>query len=328
VMSYDGDEHELGATEQFFRALAKIPRVEKRLDACLFKFQFTQIMEETEEQVGVYDVASQALMDSKNLKKIMALILRMGNYLNAADKSKGGAYGFSLSTLSKLKGTKGGEGKTDLMRFLVEQVTNKDPSCRQFVDDLKDVKAAARIESAFLAGSVQKVEGSINRVKSELAAFADADAARDRFKAVMTPFFNTASGRFVSVNGRWSGVKERCSKLVTYYGEKGDVKPEELFSTFSMFVETWVKTETEIKQGEEAAAKQAKADQARAQMKAAAHKGEEKHEDEQTKTREARTGTKFQIKQGQGGVVDQVMGALRPDNADAIAAAIRARRAR
>jgi len=287
-------------------------------------------MEEAEEQVGTYDIASTALLDSKSLKKVLALVLRMGNYLNATDKSKGNAYGFSLSTLSKLKGTKGGEGKTDLMRFLVDTVNSRDAASRQFVDELKDVKAAARIESTFLASSVQKVEGSINRVKSELSSFADADAARDRFKAVMTPFFNSASGRFTALNARWSGVKERCSKLVVYYGEKGDVKPEELFTTFATFVETWVKTESEIKQGEEAAAKQAKADQARAQIKAAAHKGEEKQDkqDEQAKTREARTGTKFQIKQGQGGVVDQVMGALRPDNADAIAAAIRARRAR
>jgi len=256
------------------------------------------------------------------------LILRLGNYLNAADKSKGGAYGFSLNTLSKLKGTKGGDGKTDLLRFVVETIGTKDAAARQFVDELKECKAAARIESAFLAGSVSKVEGSINRVKSELGAFADSDSARDRFKAVMTPFLSTAMSRFASLNDRWNRTKTHCAQLVTFYGEKGDVKPEELFGTFASFVESWVKTEQEIKQGEEAAAKQAKADQAKAQMKAAAHKGGPVEEDHTIKTRDQRATTKFQLKQGGGGVVDQVMGALRPDNADAIAAAIRARRAR
>ncbi|KAJ3217043.1 Dishevelled associated activator of morphogenesis 2 [Dinochytrium kinnereticum] len=92
---------ELGKAEQFFYEMSKIPRYQNRLNSIYFRFRFAERLEELKPSVLVLLNASRQIKDSKKLSKLLELILVIGNYMNG-DSFRGGAYGFSIDTLSKI----------------------------------------------------------------------------------------------------------------------------------------------------------------------------------------------------------------------------------
>ena len=73
----------------------------------------------------------------------------MGNFLNAGNKSKGGAYGFKLDLLKKLKNTKSISGKTTLMHYLVKVCEEKYPNYVKIDESLAAIPKASKVVSAF-----------------------------------------------------------------------------------------------------------------------------------------------------------------------------------
>jgi diaphanous 1 len=64
--------------------------------------------------------ASQALLAATLFPRVLALVLDIGNYLNAGTRA-GNAMGFRLASLLALKDTRSADGgKTSLLDYLVE----------------------------------------------------------------------------------------------------------------------------------------------------------------------------------------------------------------
>lgn len=55
---------------------------------------------------NAYDICSQLLMTSESLKKVLAIILALGNYMNGGNRQRGQADGFGLEILPKLRDVK------------------------------------------------------------------------------------------------------------------------------------------------------------------------------------------------------------------------------
>lgn len=73
------------------------------------------------------------------------LILMTGNYMNAGSRNQQ-SYGFDLSFLTKLGGTKSADQKTTLLHFLANVMESKFPDLLDFPGDLRNVEAASRCE--------------------------------------------------------------------------------------------------------------------------------------------------------------------------------------
>ncbi len=99
--------------------------------------------DETEKQLSLCEKGARALQDSKNLKKVLEYALAFGNYLNGGT-AKGGAYGFKIDTINKLKGTKSADNKLNLQHFLIRTVHEKAKYATHFVDDLADLPPSSR----------------------------------------------------------------------------------------------------------------------------------------------------------------------------------------
>lgn len=93
--------------------------------------------------------ASIAIKDSKSFKELLKFILVMGNFMNGST-FQGGAFGIRIASINKLVDTKGAEGNTTLLHFLVDSVESKFPRLHGFLDDLQESGNACRGRNAFM----------------------------------------------------------------------------------------------------------------------------------------------------------------------------------
>ena len=81
--AYDGPESHLRKLEQFMKKLAAIPRLEGRLKAFKFKHQWENNENEVKVGLDTLEGACTEIMQSESLKRILKMILAIGNYMNA-----------------------------------------------------------------------------------------------------------------------------------------------------------------------------------------------------------------------------------------------------
>ena len=258
VRDFEGKEDELGITEQFFRCIASVPNVGVRVDLFLFKLRFDSVVDEIDSQLVVCEKLVQLLRSDEKLHKILQIVLKLGNYLNGGT-SKGGAYGFKLDTLNKLKNTKSGDGQYTLLHYLITLVahSNEYKSLRAAIDELLPLQAAVRVESSVLATEVSKVSSAHTKLKQQLQAVPQ--VAADRFHRIMNDFDTVLSVRAKSLSERLQTLNGEVRETAVWYGEAEGMKMEELFAVFTTFVNDWVEGERYIEQKKMQAEKEAKA---------------------------------------------------------------------
>uniref|UniRef100_A0A6V2PDY2 FH2 domain-containing protein n=1 Tax=Emiliania huxleyi TaxID=2903 RepID=A0A6V2PDY2_EMIHU len=94
-----------GPAESFLLDMAAVPRLSQRLACFLSKLTFEQRKKDAEAQVEAINKAVQCLRGSKTLPLLLALVLQVGNALNAGTP-RGAAAGFTSEALGKLAETK------------------------------------------------------------------------------------------------------------------------------------------------------------------------------------------------------------------------------
>ena len=258
VRDYDGKEDDLGLTEQFFRCISSVPNVAVRVDLFLFKLRFDSVVDEIDSQLSVCEKMVQLLRRDEKLAVILEIVLKLGNYLNGGT-SKGGAYGFKLDTINKLKNTKSGDGQYTLLHYLITLIThsNEYKALRATIDELQPLQAAVRIESSTLIADVSKVSAAHTKLKQQLQAVPQ--VAADRFHRIMNDFDSVLSVRAKSLSERLQTLTGEVRETAVWYGEAESVKMEELFNVFATFVNDWHDGERYIEQKKMQAEKEAKA---------------------------------------------------------------------
>lgn len=294
VKNYEGDVTKLASTERFFLALSSVPRISERLKLFAFKLQFTSLMESHTESIETVKDALNEIKKSGMLKEILKTVLAFGNYMNGSTRN-GGAYGFKLATLNRLKQSKSVDNKKNLLSYLIifmnknrmkkegitklEEIEEKtQPGA--LLEDLSNVKSACRVEAQMLRGEVNKIGATLRRVEAELKK--NTGAAEDRFAPVMSIFYKAAKSEFEEVNATLESVVKEYTELSANFGEK-DTKCqwEVFFKIFADFVIDYTEHEKRLK----AAALKIKKEKERQ-----AHKEEQKKQAALRKEKKAKTG--------------------------------------
>lgn len=102
VKSYVNDFQNLATAERFMYEISEISRYEQKLNAMAFKASFAELQEDAESMITNLRNATTDVMESKKFKELLKVILALGNYLNPGQR--GGAYGFKLNSLLKVRG--------------------------------------------------------------------------------------------------------------------------------------------------------------------------------------------------------------------------------
>lgn len=116
------------------------------------------------------------LKTSKNLTKMLEVMLWVGNFLNASNNAKANFDGFKVDFLTKLSDTKSNpkyaKELPTVLHFLVHLVDEKYPDLKDLPTELEVTKAAAKCslptseaEVAALRKGLTALEGALNKVK-------------------------------------------------------------------------------------------------------------------------------------------------------------------
>lgn len=127
----------------------RIYRYETRIKFMLFRLQYWEKFEHLRKSLSIVLETSDALRNSKALKKLLQLILVLGNYMNSSGQ-QGGAFGMKIDSINKLADTKASdESQLTLLHCLVGIVRRHFSFILDFIDDLKDVNQASRGKSNY-----------------------------------------------------------------------------------------------------------------------------------------------------------------------------------
>ncbi|XP_021069965.1 protein diaphanous homolog 1 isoform X1 [Mus pahari] len=205
---------DLAESEQFGVVMGTVPRLRPRLNAILFKLQFSEQVENIKPEIVSVTAACEELRKSENFSSLLELTLLVGNYMNAGSRNAG-AFGFNISFLCKLRDTKSADQKMTLLHFLAELCENDHPDVLKFPDELAHVEKASRVSAENLQKSLDQMKKQIADVERDVQNFPAATDEKDKFVEKMTSFVKDAQEQY-------NKLRMMHSNMETLYKELGD----------------------------------------------------------------------------------------------------------
>ena len=248
VQSFQGDHQLLGSTEKFFLAVSSIPNLVDRLNFWNYKLKFQATFQSFQVQLKLVTNSFSAIQASQKFKRVLEIILAIGNALNAGSRS-GGAFGFKLSALSQLKGTKSVDGKSNLLEYIVKHCNENSPNHLTGVDswteDFRIVSEAAKLESRTLISEIEQFANTMKTIESNLEEFKNEnESEKDRFHEVMAEFVVSANSKAIDLLSGCSQIKLSGAELVQIFGE--EMHWESLLHLLRDFVQDWRQTKESL----------------------------------------------------------------------------------
>jgi hypothetical protein len=162
--------------------------------------------------------------------------------------AKGGAWGFKLDTLGKLRNTKSTtEPWQTLLHFLVQSVKTGQPNVHEGVKiDLAAVHAASRTELAAVLADMGKISASSRKLRKALDGVPEANrsaASNDRFYKVMSEFHDRTNIQVEGAAERAKKIEKGAADALKLFGE-GESKSaslDSLIGTFDQFIDEYKK---------------------------------------------------------------------------------------
>ena len=170
----------LAPLDIFLDTLAGVERVRPRLTLIILMDTCGEALARIAPASMSVMVASNALMASTKLAKILEVILAFGNRMNS--NRRGGAWGFKLSAFDRLIDTKTNDRKRTLMHFVCSTVQKTELEAAAFASELVDINAAAAVSLQDLKNQLAQAQRTIAQVATEL----EKDPENESMKAFQT----------------------------------------------------------------------------------------------------------------------------------------------
>ncbi|CAL8070214.1 unnamed protein product [Calicophoron daubneyi] len=254
LKKFTGDIDGLDPAEKFYLGLVKIPSygqssviIPAAHNNCVVmlytsryarKIEYMLLREEFQESVNwvcssLEDVigAAQALVQSKRIRGIFHVILKIGNYLNEGDRL-GDAYGFKISSLLKLQEMRSGDSKLTLLHFLVQQLQLHSPDCLNVDKDVPLLKEATNTSLDTVLMEAKNLAGRFKAMRCELNQDPAASSKELR------DFIQHADREFQRMNDSVRRLEEVSRQYLEYFCEdEGEFKLTESLQIFQTFFE-------------------------------------------------------------------------------------------
>lgn len=139
--------------------------------------------------------ACEEVKKSKKFAKLLELILLLGNYMNTGSRNAQ-AFGFEMSFLTKLTGTKDCHNKQTLLHYIVETVETKFPELLNFYDEMPHMDRASRVSLDTIQKTLRQMDASIKNLQQDVANNRVPQDGDDKFVDVMDVSIEDSSPLF------------------------------------------------------------------------------------------------------------------------------------
>jgi hypothetical protein len=113
----------LAAPERFFLILAPIPMLKPRLESLLAHLTIANRCADLAPRVALLRSAVSQVSVSKRFRKVLAMVLAVGNFINANSNVRKNAAGIKIESLLCIADTKACNNKSNLLHFVVAELS-------------------------------------------------------------------------------------------------------------------------------------------------------------------------------------------------------------
>lgn len=194
-------------------------------------------------QVKTVDAACDAALNSAHFKRVLEVILIVGNFMNGRTKQ---ALGFRLATLERLQLMKDDQNNATLIHQVERIVrTGLNPEIAQFQDELEPTILASHVKIKTLRSDAEEFIAGVRRIQKSVESGKLSDPAtfhpQDQCLKIILTSLKEALSKAQHLEDHMKYTVGKLEKVMEFYGENsGDTSAvENFFPYFSTFVQSY-----------------------------------------------------------------------------------------
>lgn len=262
----NGSTEGWGTVEMFMYEFRIVFKVTDRFKLWTYKLSFKEEYEYVLERLNNMKLALLMLTENVHFKYVLSVIVALGNYMNGGT-SKGEAFGFDISFLKNLSGTKANdETKSSLLMYIYTTCKKLNPECLEWYDEFKNcVIGPARLKMDDLENDKDEVQKPYDDMLVQMLEFekhfeaaSPEEKEKDKFVEVMSKFSEYATALMTDLSDSWDDLQKLLLETNKKYSQKKDQDWQDLANHFIEFMQEWKKSADAVSKIEEAKRKEEK----------------------------------------------------------------------
>ncbi|XP_069735641.1 formin-like protein 3 isoform X4 [Phaenicophaeus curvirostris] len=226
---------ELADEDRFMLQFSKVERLPQRMAIMAFLGNFTENLQMLTPQLNAIIAASASVKSSQKLKRMLEIILALGNYMNSS--KRGAVYGFKLQSLDLLLDTKSTDRKMTLLHFIALTVREKYPELATFWQELHFVEKAAAVSLENVLLDVKELGRGMELLRRECGLHEH---------GVLRAFLAGSEGKLERLQKDARTAEDAYNAVVRYFGESPKTTPPSVFfPVFVRFIRSYKDAEQE-----------------------------------------------------------------------------------
>ncbi|ETW19924.1 hypothetical protein PFFVO_01214 [Plasmodium falciparum Vietnam Oak-Knoll (FVO)] len=215
----NGDLNLVDKPEQYVAAIIGVPLLKQRLESHYYALSFKENYENTLNPLENILEACEAIKDSNKLFTILFTILNVGNTLNYGDAQRGNAFGFKLSTLSKLNDIRSSTKPVKtLLQYICEVIFEKSKETLSIIDELRCIEKSIKTDKQTIDAFLQKLKLGCNKIKTVLEQAKKTPT--DPLCEALTEFYYSVEPKIVELENFYNQTFAVFKDIALYLGYK------------------------------------------------------------------------------------------------------------
>uniref|UniRef100_A0A3P9B605 Formin-like 2b n=1 Tax=Maylandia zebra TaxID=106582 RepID=A0A3P9B605_9CICH len=226
LRQYERDRKPLEALsdeDRFMMQFSRLERLSQRMTIMTFMGNFNDNVQMLTPQLHAMIAASVSIKSSQKLKKILEIILALGNYMNSS--KRGAVYGFKLQSLDLLLETKSTDRTQTLLHYISNVVREKYPAVSLFYNELHYVDKAAAVSLENVLSDVKELQRGMELTWREFSV---------SHNATLKDFISRNESRLSKLQEDARIAQDAFEDAVKFFGESSKTMPPSVF--FPIFV--------------------------------------------------------------------------------------------
>ncbi|XP_072307711.1 formin-like protein 2 [Eucyclogobius newberryi] len=213
----------LSHEDRFMLQFSRLDRLNQKMSIMTFMGNFSDNVLMLTPQLHAMIAASVSIKSSQKLKKILEIILALGNYMNSS--KRGAVYGFKLQSLDLLLETKSTDRTQTLLHYISNVVQEKYPTVAPFYNELHYVDKAAAVSLENVLSDVKDLQRGMELTWREFSV---------SHNATLKDFISRNESRLQKLQEDARIAQDAFEDVVKFFGESSKTMPPSVF--FPIFV--------------------------------------------------------------------------------------------
>ncbi|XP_043361058.1 formin-like protein 2 isoform X11 [Dermochelys coriacea] len=297
--------------DRFMMQFSKIERLMQKMTIMAFIGNFAESIQMLTPQLHAVIAASVSIKSSQKLKKILEIILALGNYMNSS--KRGAVYGFKLQSLDLLLDTKSTDRKQTLLHYISNVVKEKYHQVSLFYNELHYVEKAAAVSLENVLLDVKELQRGLDLTKREYTMH--------DHNTMLKEFIHNNEGKLKKLQDDAKIAQDAFDDAVKYFGENPKTTPPSVFfPVFVRFVKAYkqAEEENELRKKQEQALMEKLLEQEalmeQQDQKSPSHKTKRQQQELIAELRRRQVKDNRHVYEGKDGAIEDIITALKKNN--------------